>query len=71
MLIATPSHSNKKKALIITNWNYILFNCVMQKNSPRVFIFPSLSVVKEVVHNINTILVITSGTLLLVQKLIP
>lgn len=31
---------------------------------------PSLSVVKEVVHNLNIVVVITSGSLLLVQKLI-
>lgn len=70
MFIATLSHNNKK-ALIITNWKYILFNCVTQKHSPHVFIFSSLSVVKEVVRNINIVLVITSETLLLVQKLIP
>lgn len=66
MFIATLSHSNKK-ALIITIWK-VYFICVMQKDHPHVFVFPALSVVKEVVHDINTVLVITSGTLLLVPK---
>lgn len=38
LFIATLSHSNKnKKALIITNWKYILYNCAMQKHPPHMF----------------------------------
>lgn len=46
MFVTILLHINKKE-LIVTNWKYILFDCVVHKQSSHVFIFSSFFVSGE------------------------